>query len=261
MGRPKSHVGHDFRRLAGRQLADYDGGSPGSIFSEPGFDLTVDEAYLLQIEIARMRRARGEVVAGYKIGCVSETVRRQLAVDHPVFGHVFQSEIHSSPARLDHASFCQPGIEGEIGVVLNEDVASPAALMNAPGRFVGEILPVIELHNYVFRGPGPTAAELVANNALHAGVVIGPGPARAGAGNPFRIRVEINGKVSESPTYDPCETVCDLVSRLAEHGIQPRKGDILLTGSPLPLYAVSPGDSVKVNCRGFAPVEALLRAG
>ncbi len=251
---PGSGGGHDFRQLASRQLADYDAVAPGSLFAGSGPGLTVDEAYRLQLETVRLRRARGESLAGYKIGCVSEGIRRQLGVEHPVFGHVFLSEVHLSPVCLDHASFCSPAIEGEIAVTLRKDIESLEHLRAAPERYVRDMFPVIELHNYFFRGAEPSAAELIANNALHAGIVRATGTGAIGAGK--AVRVQINGETHESKAYDPCATLWELASRLAVHGIKPCKGDLLLTGSPLPLYAVSPGDSVTVNCAGVPPVTA-----
>ena len=74
--------------LARRQLADYDARCPGTIFADPEFNPSVADAYRLQIATAGLRVERGEAVAGYKIGCVSATVRKQLNVEHPVFGYV-----------------------------------------------------------------------------------------------------------------------------------------------------------------------------
>lgn len=56
--------------IALRQLPDYDSHRPGSNSAEPDFRLTVDEAYAVQNAVARLRQERGEVVAGYKVGCV-----------------------------------------------------------------------------------------------------------------------------------------------------------------------------------------------
>ena len=243
-------------RLARRQLADYDARRPGTMFAEPGIAVGVDDAYRLQIETARLRKARGETVAGYKIGCVSQTIRRQLGIEHPVFGHVFRNEVHRSPATLQTGRFSRPAIEGEFAVTLAEDVVVPDEVRQMPERFVAEAFPVIELHNYVFRGPRQSAGELVANNALHAGVVA---PALTGtfqAGQTMQITVAINAAVDDQAAVDPLETLVELVLRLDAYGIRPRKGDILLTGSPLPLYPVNSGDRVRVASPGLAEVEA-----
>ena len=246
----------ELERLARRQLADYDARRPGTIFAEPGIAIRVDDAYRLQIETARLRQARGETVAGYKIGCVSQTIRRQLGIEHPVFGHVFRNEVRRSPAMLQAARFSRPAIEGEFAVTLAEDILVPGEVRQMPQRFVAEVFPVIELHNYVFRGPSQSAGELVANNALHAGIVA---PAVTGsfkAGQSLQIRVGINSALGDQAAVDPLETLAELVLRLDTYGIRPRKGDILLTGSPLPLYPINVGDRVRIESPGLAEVKA-----
>ena len=246
----------ELRRLARRQLADYDARRPGTVFAEPGIAIGVDDAYRVQIEMARLRKARGETVAGYKIGCVSQTIRRQLGIEHPVFGHVFRNEVHRSPAMLQTDRFSRPAIEGEFAVTLAEDISVPDEVRQTPERFVAEAFPVIELHNYVFRGPSQSAGELVANNALHAGIVAPAVTSPFEAGQSMQIRVAINAEVDDRAAVDPSETLAELVLRLDAYGIRPRKGDILLTGSPLPLYPINSGDRVRVESPGLAEVEA-----
>ena len=231
-------------RLARRQLADYDARRPGMMFAETSAPLSEKDGYRIQLATTRLRRSRGESVAGFKIGCVSDAVQTQLGVEDPVFGHVYRSEIRASPATLPAGDFCQLGIEGEFAVTLSRDVDDLEQLAREPSGFVASVLPVIELHNFVFRGPKPYAGELIANNALNAGIVVSrQGADRADCGQ-LRIHVAISDRVSDSAELDPCNFLHALSSRLAAHGIRPRKGDILLTGSPLPLYVVEPGDSI-----------------
>jgi 2-keto-4-pentenoate hydratase len=146
--------------LAPRHLKDYDDRRPGTIFDDPDFQPTVEDAYRLQFLVAGLRIQRGEAVAGYKIGCVSEAIQRQLRLDRPVFGHVWTGELHSHGSILSIDRFACLGIEGELAVRIAAD-----------GRSVAAAFPVIELHNNLFRR-APTSAELIANNAIHAGVVL-----------------------------------------------------------------------------------------
>lgn len=235
------------KALAERQLADYDARCPGTIFGDPEFKPSVTDAYRLQIATVGLRVDRGEAVAGYKIGCVSAAVRKQLNVAHPVFGHVFRSEIRHSPAELPGGGFCRLGIEGEFALEIAEHVTDPESLRTAPRNWVRTVFPVIELHNVVSRGPEPSAAELIANNAIHAGIV------RAGYTKPefarsVSIRVAINGSEQGTAEVDPLATLHELACLLSAYGISLRKGDIVLAGSPLPVYRISPGDTVQVDC-------------
>jgi 2-keto-4-pentenoate hydratase len=232
--------------LAVRLLLDYDLHHPGLAFADPTLSLTLSEAYEIQFQVAALRQARGETVAGYKIGCVSETVRRQLALTHPVFGHVFEGELHHSGCSLNPLNYEGLAIEGEFAVRLGAHSEVTAGF------------PIIELHNYVFRAAGQNAQELVANNAIHAGVVL---PADEG----FRmgslsvwINGELQGTAEPGPASDQIHANLQALStHLAAHGSQLKNGQIFLTGSPLPLYRVHPGDQVEVCC-GPVTVEATV---
>ncbi len=240
-----------------RQLADYDARSPGSLFAEASLELAVDEAYALQLETSRLRVERGEAVAGYKIGCVSPVVQEQLGVDGPVFGHLFQSEIHTDGAVLAAADFAGLAIEGELAVELGREVGRLEEVRGEPARFIAKMFPVIELHHYSFRGARPSAAELIANNALHAGFVLAADAVPAAARG-VEIEVWINGELRGSTLYDPLESLPTLVAMLAARGIRPQPGQWLLTGSPLPLYRVGPGNGIEVRCPPASVVRAVV---
>ena len=242
--------------LAERQLADYDAHQPGGIFASGACPLTLQEAYELQIEVARLRQRRGEQVAGYKIGCVSEAIRRQMGIEHTVFGHVFATEIHPSGARLDRTQFDHLGIEGEFALRLAADITDAAGRLE---QSVAAVFPVIELHNCVFRGDKPTAEELVANNAIHAGIVIPDKATESAIFGSRPISVLRNGEVLGTTTVDVLATLPDLAQRLSSHGIQLKKGHIVLTGSPLPLYETAPGDEFEVQAKGLATVRISVR--
>jgi 2-keto-4-pentenoate hydratase len=245
----------NLKEIARRQLADYDAHRPGTIFSEPGFSLTVAEAYEVQMLVAGLRESRGESVCGYKVGCVSEAVQKQLGIREPVFGHLFASEAHRSGVSLDAASFDGLAIEGEFAFRLAEDFRDE--------RSIGAAFAVIELHNYVFRSSGGgRAAELIANNALHAGVVL---PAEEAPGNSLAEEtISVIRSGSPLGTADgaalpggPLASLAWLAIRLKDFGKKLRRGHIVLAGSPLPLYAVSPGDRVAVDC-GRLPTVTML---
>ena len=239
-----------------RQLADYDERRPGTLFRYRGPLVGVNDAYRVQIETARLRRDRGEAVVGYKIGCVSRTIQHQLGIKNPVFGHLFDTEIWSSPAVLPTDGFCELAIEGEFALTVAEDIPDPEQIRDVPQHFVRNVFPVIELHNYLFRGADRTAAEVIANNAFHAGIVAPPSRASLRDRAALPIRVAINGRERGSETVDPLENLYELASRLFSFGIVLNEGDIVLAGSPLPLYPVDIGDSICVEWPGGATVTA-----
>ena len=69
--------------LAARQLADYRAHTPGTFFAEEDHPrLTLDDAYAIQAEVASLRAAEGEPVAGYKVGATGAGVRGGGAAGH-----------------------------------------------------------------------------------------------------------------------------------------------------------------------------------
>lgn len=256
----------DLKDLAHRQLADYDRREPGGLFTGNLLSLTIEDAYALQVEVARLRQERGERIAGYKVGCVSQVMQNQLGLDRPVFGHVFATEVHAPDAVLDPGGFAGLAIEGELAVRIGKDVPDANWIGQHPAEVIFSAFPVIELHNYIFRNDPHTAQELIGNNAIHAGVVM-PGveppltdPALV---QDIPITVSINGAVLGTSSGralpgGPLASVVRLAEHLAKFGRSIRAGEIVLTGSPLPLYRVGAGDRIEVTSGGSIAVRARI---
>jgi len=218
--------------------------------------MTVDDAYALQMAVACLREQRGEPVAGYKVGCVSQVMQKQLGLDRPVFGHVFGTEIHSSGVVLNPGDFDGLAIEGEIAVRIARDIPDAAWLRTHPDEAISSGFAVIELHNYVFRNTPHNAQELIGNNAIHAGVVLPssePPVSDPATLLDTSIRVSRNGVTlgaadATALPEGPFGSVVRLAVHLARFGRFLRRGAIVLTGSPLPLYPVAAGERIEVNC-------------
>ncbi len=241
--------------IARRQLADYDSHQPGRIFENCGPTLSIAEAFEVQRQVATLRSARGEAIAGYKIGCLSEAVQQQLGLDRPVFGYIFATELHRTGAVLDAALFSSLAIEGELAVRLGADLG------------VAAVFPVIELHNALFRGAVRTSQELIANNALHAGVILPSleiSHADLAEFGRSPISVFRNGELLGSAAGSairggPGASVAEVARHFASMGDSLAPGQIVLTGSPLPLYLAGPGDHMVVRGPYSTEVELFVR--
>src|SRR6266404_2401086 len=140
------------RTLAARQWDDYKQRTPGTYFGEKQPVLSVDQAYAVQMDVARLRCEAGDAVAGYKVGCIGPGVVELFGMSGPIHARLFRSELRASGETLKYDSFANLAIEGEMAVRIGADGAIAAAF------------PVIELHHFVFRGTSKTLAELIANN-------------------------------------------------------------------------------------------------
>lgn len=164
----------------------------------------------------------------------------------PIHGALFRGELHASGATLSHSAYVNLAIEGEMAVRIGPDGAIAAAF------------PVIELHHYSFRGRPRTLAELVANNGINAGAVIPDTdvskPLESWA-TARTLTVAINGNPIDSGDLwamagGATEAVDWLRDNLGRHGVSLAPGDLVLTGTPLGLHPVQPGQHVSVSVDG-----------
>jgi 2-keto-4-pentenoate hydratase len=245
----------DLQELARRMLADYDASTPGRPQGEP-LDLETAKAYALQSEIARLRERRGERIIGYKIGCTSRIIQAQLGVREPIFGRLFDTGCHPSGALLHSAHFASLAIEGELAIRLSRDLPSGPRTDDEYAVAMGSVFPVIELHHYVLPQVGPPLAALIASGGMHAGLVLAMQETTCSGGFPAveGLEVTINGR-PVGTTREPwtmggaAATLRWLSARLAGWGLPLRRGQVILAGSPLPLFPVAPGSRIVAEAR------------
>ena len=264
---PTKPIDETIKQWAIRQLADYDQGTPGTLFAD-GHVLTVAEAYKLQTEVVRLRHQRGERIVGYKVGCTSPKIRMQLGIDHSISGRLFKDEKHDSGVKLSRERFANLAIEGELAIELSR-APTPDDFSEAfIPACVSRVFPVIELHNHVIRGDTPTAGELIANNAIHAGFVAGTGIKPSDflesnknvSPNQSSLKIKIDEDVvDECDGAALVETIHSSLSWLMDcletrdQKLEP--GQIILTGSIPSLIRIESNCHVQVNAPPFGSVE------
>jgi len=243
----------DLQELARRMLADYDARTPGRLLPEPP-DLTTVQAYALQAEIARLREERGEKVIGYKIGCTSRAIQAQLGVNEPIFGRLFDKGCFRSGMRLSCSRFANLAVEGEVAVRLAKDLSGESLSAEECRDVIDEVQPVIELHHYVLPTGWPRGEWLIASGGMHAGFVLAETETHAWDqptfGRSLTVRVDdvVVGSVADSASLpSPIESLRWLAARLAQFGLHLRKGQVILTGSPLNLFPIGSGSRVVVE--------------
>jgi len=247
-------VTNELRELAARQWHDYQLRTPGTYFGEDHRALNLYQAYAVQVEVARLRCEAGDAVAGYKVGCIGPGVVEQFGMSGPIHARIFRSELKATGDTFPYSAFANLAIEGEMAVRIGAD-----------GK-IAEAFPVIELHHFVFRGAPKTLAELVANNGINGGAVIADSTAAA----PLKdwssarvLKVMVNGQEIESGdlwamTGGAIEAVSWLSDDLGKYGLSLSPGDLVLTGTPLGLHPVRPGDRIGVSVDGRELVTCLI---
>jgi 2-keto-4-pentenoate hydratase len=236
-----------------RFLHDYDALAPWQSFT-PDAGLTREQAYALQAEIARLREDRGERIIGYKIGCTSRAIQEQLGIGEPIFGRLFDTGCFPADSRLAHGHFANLAIEGELAIRLSRDLPGHSFPGEEYVSAIDTVFPVIELHHYLLPAHRCALPGLIASSGMHAGLVLPERETDCSNGVPTVPELEVAisdrlaGTTSEPWTMGgPAEALRWLSARLAESGLQLRRGQVILTGSALPLFPVAPSTRVTVT--------------
>lgn len=243
-------------KLARRQLKDYRSLNPGACFSEKGFSLDITNAYAVQDKVANLRIQDGERVVGYKVGCTGTGTIKLFGIKGPIRGTLFDTEVLLSGVALNPGSFCNLAIEAEMAIKIGEK-----------GKILS-VLPVIELHNFVFRAPKKSLSELIANNGLNKGVILSKQhweKSPEAYEEISTLSLEINDKVIDAGdlwpiTGGPLSSLNWLEKHLSEHDLKLSFGDIVLAGTALDLYPVKPGDKIDVKVDGESAVKCSVNS-
>ncbi|MFE7414012.1 2-keto-4-pentenoate hydratase, partial [Streptomyces laurentii] len=130
-------------------------------------------AYAVQQRLTAERIAAGATVVGRKIGLTSEAVQRQLGVDQPDFGVLFDDMEYTEGAAVPADAVLQPRVEAEIAFVLGADLAE-GPLDDAQVRAaIDHAVAAIEICGSRVADWDISFGDTVADNASAGGYVLG----------------------------------------------------------------------------------------
>jgi 2-oxo-hept-3-ene-1,7-dioate hydratase len=214
------------------------------LLSEIHPEMGMEDAYAIQAECVRMKRASGDGIVGWKIGLTSKAMQLALSIDIPDSGVLLQSMVFDNGAMIPAERFIQPRIEAEIAFVMKAPLSGGAFSRAGMIEAIDYIVPSLEiLDTRIIRkdsrtGRMRTVFDTIADNAANAGVVLGE-PVHDFAGLDLRwigAIVSRNGEVEETGLGagvldDPLLSVSWLANRLASYGERIEAGQLVLSGS------------------------------
>lgn len=214
-------------------------------------DLTLADAYDIQLRQIAARVADGRTVVGHKVGLTSIAMQRQLGVDQPDYGHLTDDMVFSTNASVAVGAYLQPRIEPEIAFVLREPLCGPGVTAGVALAAVEFVLPALEIIDSRIRDWRIGLLDTIADNASSAGVVLGGTPVR-----PMDVDLRLsgcvlyrNGEVAATGAGgavlgSPVNALVWLANTLAQRGITLEPGHVVLPGSQTASVSVSAGDTV-----------------
>ncbi|WP_221793966.1 2-oxopent-4-enoate hydratase [Oceanobacter mangrovi] len=222
-------------------------------------DISIEDAYHISLRMVERRVAAGERIIGKKIGVTSKAVQNMLNVHQPDFGFLTDKMAYSQGQEMPISeTLIQPKAEGEIAFVMKKDIMGPG-LTNADILAATDfVIPCFEVVDSRIEDWKIKIQDTVADNASCGLFVLGDT-----AIDPRDIDlatcgmvVEKNGEIistgaGAAALGSPVNCVTWLANTLGQFGIPLKAGEVILSGSLVPLEPVKAGDYMSVTIGGI----------
>ena len=224
-------------------------------------EITIEDAYEISKGILDRRiREDGEKVIGKKIGVTSKAVMNMLGVDQPDFGYLTDGMVIGEGESLAISEcMIQPRAEGELAFVLKKDLVGPGVTASDVLAATDFVVPCFEIVDSRIRDWKIKIQDTVADNASCGYFVLGQD-----AVDPRKVDLttcgmvmELNGEVCSTGAgaaalgASPVNCVVWLANTLGRLGVPLKAGEVILSGSLVPLQPVKPGDYMSVSIGGI----------
>jgi 2-oxopent-4-enoate/cis-2-oxohex-4-enoate hydratase len=226
-------------------------------------DLTIDDAYAISLGFLARRRADGERVVGKKIGVTSKAVQDMLGVHQPDFGFLTNWMQTGEVIDIDAKALIAPRAEAEIAFVLKDSLAGPGVTAADVIAATDYIAPCFEIVDSRIRDWKIGIVDTVADNASCGVFVLGEAKAdpRDHDLPALHVTVTKNGAaLSEGYGHavqgDPAQAVAWLANTLGAYGVTLDAGDVILSGSLVPLEPAAKGDVFAMTLHGVGTCTA-----
>jgi len=224
-----------------------------------GFDISIEDAYHISLRMLQNRLDAGERIIGKKIGVTSKAVQNMLNVHQPDFGYLTDAMVYNSGEAMPISQrLMQPRAEGEIAFILKKDLTGPG-VTNADVLAATEcVMPCFEIVDSRIQDWKIAIQDTVADNASCGLFVLGDQ-----AVSPRQVDlvtcgmvVEKNGQIistgaGAAALGSPVNCVVWLANTLGQFGISLKAGEVILSGSLVPLEPVKAGDFMQVSIGGM----------
>jgi 2-keto-4-pentenoate hydratase len=224
---------------------------------------TLAAAYAVQQLNSGRKVAQGARIVGRKIGLTSLAVQRQLGVDSPDFGALFDDMALCDGEEIARARVIQPKVEAEIALVLEKDLTNAKHTVRDLLSAIAFALPAIEVVDSRIAAWDIRLLDTVADNASSGLFVLGTRPVAlsqldlVGCGMVMERRGEpVSTGGGAACLGNPLNAALWLANTLARLGTPLRAGDIVLTGALGPMVVAKPGDVFSARIEGLGEVRA-----
>ena len=219
------------------------------------------DAYAVAEVNTRDRIAGGRRMVGRKIGLTSAAVQKQLGVDQPDFGTLFDDMEYLNDSEVPTARLMQPRIEAEVAFVVGHDLPGAVPSYGEFLRCLSTCVPALEIVDSAIADWKITLADTVADNASCGLYVLGDQPVDVArlslSETPMELRkndtVVSTGR-GAACMGNPLRAAYWLACAMAERGQAMKAGEVILSGALGPMVPVVAGDKIHADLGSLGSV-------
>jgi 2-keto-4-pentenoate hydratase len=222
-------------------------------------------AYQVQEAVNRDRLATGVRVVGRKIGLTSPAVQRQIGVDQPDSGVLFDDMLYPESEAIPMERLLQPKAEAEVAFVLGADLDAEALEAGRLEAAIDHVVAALEIVDSRIKAWDISITDTVADNASSGLFVLGSQAHRLADISPVAVQMTMakDGAAASSGSGadcmgDPLNALAWLARTCCDYGSPLRAGEVILSGALGPMVPVETGTRIVAELSQLGTVSAVF---
>ena len=215
--------------------------------------ITIDDAYKISKYFLYCRELHRQKIIGKKIGVTSKVVQDMLGVHQPDFGFLTDAmQVHTKNVKI--SDLIAPRAEAEIAFKLKSDLNGSDVSGKDVIEATESVMACFEIVDSRIKDWNIAIQDTIADNASCGVFVLSETEVDPSNLDLAKIKVVVtkNGEylsegLGSAVMGSPENAVAWLANTLGAYDDSLKKGDIILSGSLVPLEPIVPGDSMKVE--------------
>ena len=211
-------------------------------------DLTLHDAYGIQLTNVSRLLSMGETISGKKIGLTSRSMQDLLGVHEPDYGHLFAS-MDMKDGIVPHKRLIQAKVEAEIAFILKEDLVGPNVTVDDVLNATDYVVAALEIVDSRIKDWKIKLIDTVSDNASCGVYVLSKKQVKLDAIDLINESMSLykNGEFVNQGTGkavldNPAYCVAWLANKMSDMGVILKKGEVILSGALSAMVSAQAGD-------------------
>ncbi len=227
-------------------------------------DLTIEDAYAIQLLNVQHRWARGERRAGYKMGLTSRAKMLQVGVSEVIWGRLTDAMRLEEGGTLSRARYVHPRVEPEIAYIIGKPLSGEVSAAEALAA-VEAVAPAMEIIDSRYKNFKFSLPDVIADNSSSSGFYVGAWSKPDTDVSNLGIIVEVNGRAvqvgsSAAILGNPVRSLVSAARLVGRAGESLQPGDIVLAGGATAAHSLTPGEHIRTVFQNLGAVSFTVGA-